>query len=521
MPDTLQTGKTYALNGKNEGELLQNPPYPLHLLSLICRSNSEVRGNINAYVSNIAQQGYELNDRYKLESESTKKLISLQYHAETGKVLTDKEYLIIKKDLELKREKDKLEVELFLKRVTDKDGFQGLLKETFKQKESFGNGYWDIWKNDAKQVYKITCLKSVNIRIQPNVEYIKTEKTINSGIDETKTVDDLQNFNVFKDIKYNIFYKEFGDPRYIMQKTGDIYETEEDYNKAIESEKIKDEDLLATEILHFKLESIDDTEYGVPRYEPAITESLTYIYHANGDLEDLQTNKMPNYWINLSGGSLTKDSKNEFKKFFKRLRTGSIKGKEPIITESKTSGGSDGKGVKIDINPLQVKRDDYFVKALKNIKESIRSCFRLSKLFTGDTDGINRATAYAALETAENQVFKPERNDFNVTMTWFLDTVIGTTMVNFYLLGVRLRDSAFIEEIVKLLDSGAITPNEARAELSEYFKVPLDEVNDLWGWISAKYAQLGLLPTEKMNELDIKEIEQINELVNNVNREKE
>ena len=73
--------------------------------------------------------------------------------------------------------------------------------------------------------------------------------------------------------------------------------------------------------------------------------------------------------------------------------------------------------------------------------ERIRSSFRLPPLFIGKVRDFNFATAIAAYQIAESQVFQPERMEFDNIMTRFINTELGFDDIRFRSLPIILSDS--------------------------------------------------------------------------------
>jgi capsid portal protein len=90
--------------------------------------------------------------------------------------------------------------------------------------------------------------------------------------------------------------------------------------------------------------------------------------------------------------------------------------------------------------------------------------FRLPRLLRGDIRDFNRASAEAALDFAEAQVFAPERNDFDFAMNRHILPALGIRYWHSKSNGPRLSDSqSWGEMIAKLTLAGVLTPEDARA----------------------------------------------------------
>ena len=507
------TNYNFNLLDENNDFKYQEPYYPLDQLLSVYEGNDTVRGNVDSYVANIVMQGYEVKEKHKLESPKIRSLLELQNYEQKGTITTEAEFKELKKEIELKSKKEELDINLFLTQITGRDSFTDLLEKTYLNYEILGNAYWEIHKNKANKTYKVVNLKAINIRIKEGKEYIEIKRDIETGIGNIKTITDYEDFNIYYDVKQKKFYKEYGDPRILLQTKGVIYPNQEAYEKAIKDKIITKDEALATEVLHFKQVNIADSPYGIPRYISAVISAIMSILQGRTDMMYLNNGSIPDWWINVIGGRLATDTRKALKRELKdRLQRG--KTGEPLIIESRPVGGDDGKGVKTEIKELTLKRDDYYLEIDKRNEEKIRTTFRLPKIFTGKVESINRATAYASLLYAEEQVFSPIRNKLDEIINNFLFDSLKIVYTEFYLLGADLRDTeTYINQILKMNTDGVIIPNEARKMLNPMLSISLEDTGELWEYAPYKYAQIGIMPTKKMEELDIKDFNGIIEEV--------
>jgi len=108
--------------------------------------------------------------------------------------------------------------------------------------------------------------------------------------------------------------------------------------------------------------------------------------------------------------------------------------------------------------------------------------FRLPRLLRGDIRDFNRASAEAALEFAENQVFAPARNEFDHIMNQRFLAPMGIRFWRFASNGVQVRDplsvSTMITEQVK---QGILTPRDGRRLSGELcFSQIFPEIDEPW-----------------------------------------
>jgi hypothetical protein len=107
--------------------------------------------------------------------------------------------------------------------------------------------------------------------------------------------------------------------------------------------------------------------------------------------------------------------------------------------------------------------------------------FRLPRLLRGDIRDFNRATANAALEFADTQVFGPERDAFDWVINRRIMIPAGFSLVKFVSRGVQTRDPATIAEIMeKLAKTGGLVPADVRRLSSMVLGVDLPDIDERW-----------------------------------------
>lgn len=164
----------------------------------------------------------------------------------------------------------------------------------------------------------------------------------------------------------------------------------------------------------------NDGTYGEPRWfgnAPGIVgsreaEELNVSYFSNG--------RMLSMILTVTNGRLTKQSMEMLKNVKGSQSQGGILYLEAIGEE--TGGIMDEKiekvAIKLDkLNDL-LQQDALFLEYGKEKKADILSSFRLPPILVGQSSDYNRATAQAALQFAEEQVFQPYRN-------WIMDEIFN------------------------------------------------------------------------------------------------
>lgn len=114
--------------------------------------------------------------------------------------------------------------------------------------------------------------------------------------------------------------------------------------------------------------------------------------------------------------------------------------------------------------------------------DSIGASFRLSPILRGRTPSdLNRATAEAALQFGEQQVFQPERLDFDWAINRVVMPLIGVTHLAFVSNAPPSRSPEEVGELVKATAPyGGLVPAEIRTLLSKALGIPLEKISEDW-----------------------------------------
>jgi capsid portal protein len=111
-----------------------------------------------------------------------------------------------------------------------------------------------------------------------------------------------------------------------------------------------------------------------------------------------------------------------------------------------------------------------------------RSSFRLPPIFVGQSDDYTRATADASAHMAEEQVFRPERVDFDYRLNRWLMPEIESSLHDFVSNGPNVTmNEDLIAALVSGESAGAMTPNIGRTILSDVLERAVPQITEPWG----------------------------------------
>jgi len=359
--------------------------------------------------------------------------------------------------------------------------FTELRRRRRRDLEATGNAYWEVIRSTNGKIQGFNHISSYQMRISVLDENpILVEQPIlelqDDGSVEIKKIKRWRRFRRLAQSRTTHrfggsrsvtsgtirWFKEFGDPRNYDARTGDI---------------VKDEDLktfkeenLANEVEHFKLYS-PRTPYGVPRY----IGNLLSIFGARAAEEinysTFKNNNIPSMVIAVSGGMLTEGSVERIEEFIEAQINQSSNWSKFLILEAEgLVEGEDGGQMKIDIKPLTAEQhtDALFQAYDKNAQNKVRRSWRLPPIFVGASEDYTRTTAETSRILADEQIFAPERDNFDDWMNLKMFPYMEIKYNKFKSNSPNTTDNA---ELVKILagaeKTGGMTPKIARDLLED------------------------------------------------------
>jgi PBSX family phage portal protein len=446
-----------------EGKLLE-PPFDMLTLALLPEQSSEMGQVIEAMETNIEGFGHRFIPRL-----TTKANDSLRSSASDERVKLTNFFAYASMDM----------------------SFTELRRRRRKDLETTGNAYWEIIRSANNAIQGFSHIPSYQVRISVvDEEPIKVEQPIlelqTDGSVKIESITRWRRFRIFAQSR-TVFrrgsnstsgtrvrwFKEFGDPRQYNNRTGDVLTDEE----AAKTPK----DHLANELEHFKIYSAR-SPYGLPRY----IGNLLSIFGARAAEEinysTFKNNNIPSMVVSVSNGMLTEGSVTRIEEFVESQINASSNWSKFLILEAEgLVEGEDGNQIKIDIKPLTKEQhtDSLFQNYDKNSSDKIRRSWRLPPIFVGATDDYTRTTAETSRRLADEQVFAPERDDFddwmNLKMFPYMDIMFNKFKSN----SPNTTDNA---ELVKILagaeKTGGMNPRIARDMLEDILGKELPDFPD-------------------------------------------
>lgn len=504
------------------------PPYDAFKLSLLTESSSILGPAIGVMEVNVDSFGVEFvpsvdDETFKELEEEQEKLLGSR-PKDTG-TKTDKP----------NRQETEIEAEYrravnFFKYCNRRLSYTQLRKRLRRDFEQTGNGYYEILRNHLTgKITGIEWLPSHTVRIGKMekffVDYMAKRKVSDTEIEEFP---DKQKFRRFAQIKEAgskpVWYKEFWDPRLMDADTGAMA-------TAVRNEKgtitkvipINDSDFpafdvnkllagrmkLATEILHFMCyQTARSLPYGIPRWIGNLISIIGSRSSEEINLMYFDNKTVPPGMLLVEGGKITKDTTERITNHIKDNVKGSKNFHSILLVEATARENPNpnlpAPGVPrlkwISMRDAQ-NGDALFQKYDQQNIDKIIGSFRYWGGYVGRTKEINLATAQVARQISEEQVFQPEREEY--------DSIINRTIMvdmnfNYWehkTKGPQLSTPKEKADILKSLEP-YITGKEGRLISGEILNKELEELPEGSTWqdkplrlVIAELSKLGNLMT--------------------------
>jgi len=448
----------YALSHKG---MTIEPPFDMLTLAMLPEHNSELNQCIEAMEINIDGFGHRYVSRVLLNGETKPP-----------------------EELVMKVRTERVALENFFSYCTT-ESFTEFRRKLRKDLEATGNGYFEIIRNAAGRIQAFTHIPSYQMRLgRLDPEPILIDRPILElridGSVKASTIKQWTRFRKYAQSKavhlrnlttlggYKIrWFKAFGDPRMYHANTG-----LEDPTGSLPPEE------QANEVIHLTQYSAR-TPYGLPRYIGNLLSIFGDRAAEEINFVTFRNNNIPSMVVLVSNGQLTEGSIQRIESFVESQIQGSDNYSKFLLLEAETleeSGEDSGMHTKVDIKPLtqDQHRDALFQNYSGNNRDQVRRCFRLPPIFVGRSDDYTRATAESSRRLADEQVFAPERDEFDAVMNRVIFPHMGIIYHKFKSNSPNTTDN---QQLVKILagaeKTGGMTPEIARQMLEDILSAEL------------------------------------------------
>lgn len=490
------------------------PPYNLSTLCEIFECSSALRPSVDAYATNIDGNGHHFEPFIDLDGDDIHEVIANAIYIErlaardSGQVVPRLVPTVEEVEERLREIEDTMRVERFrlqqfFESCTVEESFVSLRKRTRQDLEVTGNGTWEVLRDSANRVVQFVYVPAHTIRLLPQGrEFVEVVVPVRVSPISVRNERLKRRFRRFVQVidQQTVYFKEYGDPRVMSSATGRFYSSIDELRRKEPGRGNSGPAEPATEILHFRVHA-PRTPYGVPRWIGALlsvlgmrqAEEVNYLYFENKSVPPLA--------LLVSGGRVSEDSAQAIRDFIENEIKGARNFHKILVIEAEPAAGSEGDPLasgrlRLELKPLtQAQQSDaLFQKYDERGLDKVGMQFRLSRMLRGDVRDFNRATADAALEFAEAQVFGPERVEFDHTINRILQGSLGVRFWGFASNSTVVRDPKVLSDIIaKLTTANVLVPNDARRLAAELvFAAPLPKIDADWVYQPVMLTQVGV-----------------------------
>jgi PBSX family phage portal protein len=490
------------------------PPFNMSTLCEVFECSSALRPSVDAYATNIDGNGHHFEPLIDLDSDDLVAQVANAIYIErlaakdAGKIVEKlvptadevaKRISIIQDEMRIERHK----LDLFFEMATIEESFISLRKRTRQDLEVTGNGYWEVLRDDTNRVAQFNYVQAHTMRLLPQgPQFVEIKVPVRVSPISVRTERLKRRFRRFVQVIDSrvVYFKEFGDPRVMSSRTGRTYSSALELSTKEPGRGDEGPALPATEIMHFRIHA-PRTQYGVPRWIGTLisvlgmrsAEEVNYLYFENKSVPPLA--------LLVSGGRVSSESVTNIRDYIDNEIKGARNFHKILVIEGEPAQGNEGDPLaagrlKIELRPLTSAQqgDGLFQKYDERGLDKIGMQFRLSRMLRGDVRDFNRATADAALEFAEAQVFGPERVEFDFFMNRIVLGSLGIRFWKFQSNSTVVRDPKVLAEIIAdLTTANVLVPNDARRLAAELvFNSPLPKIDADWVYQPTMLTQVGV-----------------------------
>lgn len=407
------------------------PLYPPELLSRVLSISETLSQTVDCMVTNIHKQGFEFKFTPPDDDPNAEP--------------TDADMLEKQRLIEVLKYPNWRMDGMKLRERTGKDYYAGT------------SAYWEIVRDVSGEIREIHHAPAKSIRATGSTEdpvvHTEWQRNVFGQWEERERITRFRKYAQLTANGNPIFFREFGDPRQMDYRTGE-YESEK---KPVPLK------YQATEILQFARYS-QDSIYGEPIWASEMVkvsgakkaDDVNYLYFSQ--------NAIPPMVITVENGILTKEAADRVMQMIRERRRGGHQSFYKVwLLEGVAMGEEDDEGkippVKIQVKPLTdfMQNDALFVNYCQYAARAVKRKYRLPDILLGDTKDFNRATAGKALQAANQQVFAPERSDFDSFVNRRIVAGMGIQSWRLSSLGPRsISDDEALKSLGSVVDAASV-----------------------------------------------------------------
>lgn len=397
----------------------------------------------------------------------------------------------------LRREKrDELnKLKSFFDNCNPKESFKKIRKKLRKDFESIGAWAMEVIRDPSSRIpVQLSHVPVVSVRMTllSNAIHARTALRISDlEIVETDRVTRFRKFVQYVGGQYRmVWFKEFGDDRIIDSKTGRYVgryvwnRTRRVYERKFYNDEnrptISEIEYFAThpqfeegnELLYSSFYNASGSPYPLPRWYGNLTLVQGLIANEEVNASTFDNNMVPPYFLLVAGGRLNSQSRQNIENALEEKKRGRDKWNGVVILEAESQNrqrmfAHTGTPA-IDIKSMQTDRptDATHREYDESGQEKMRSTWRFPAAHIGKEKNTNRNTVGASKILAEEQIFRPERDDFDDDMNKTVMIALRINHWKYKSKGPPVADNMEMSQVLERLAKSGLAPvGELRPEI--------------------------------------------------------
>jgi len=397
------------------------------------------------------------------------------------------------KEIEIQKRREEFMFDSFFKHCCSTMSFTKLRRIVRQDIESNGWGCMEMIRDGYGRLKRLSYIPGYTVRPLKNmgeqVEVIEPDPI--TPISEGREIAVNRRFPIFVQIVNGkkVYFKSPQDPRVVSRTTGKTYESLQKMRLPEDKDGEGKEAQPAHELIWIAQHSAK-TACPPPRWVGNLLQVLGGREADETNYYYLRDNAIPYGLLFVSGGQIPTDIRNRLEHRLSAEVKGSEGSGKILVVQARpmAKASADGRTVlpEMEFKSLReaVQNDALFTKYDERGSDRIGASFRLSPILRGYTPStLNRATALAAVMLAEQQVFQPEREDFDWIINKYVLPEIGIRYLNFVSNSPPTRSIDDVEKIIKAAaPQGGLLPYEIRELLGMLLNKPLAKVKEEWAY---------------------------------------
>ncbi len=395
------------------------------------------------------------------------------------------------KEIDMQLRREQFLFDAFFKNCCSALSFEKLRRIVRQDMESHGWGCIELERDGYGTLKRLSYVPAYTVRPMKQrgelIEVIEDDSV--TPLSEGREITVRRRFATFVQIVdgEKVYFKSPKDPRVVSRTTGKAYKNLKELRMPIENGGEDKDAQTANDLLWIPLHS-PKTATPPPRWIGNLLQVLGGREADETNYFYLRDNAIPYGLLFVTGGNIPTDIKDRLEHRLTAEVRGSEGSGKILVVQAKPMGKAtaDGRSMvpEMSFQSLReaVQNDALFTKYDERGADRIGASFRLSPILRGYTPtNLNRATAIAAIDLAEQQVFQPEREDMDWIFNKYIIPEIGIRYLRFVSNSPPTRS---VEDMVGIIKAaapqGGLLPYEIRTLLADLLNRPLAKVKEKW-----------------------------------------